>query len=165
MEMKVWKDIDGTDGLYQVNNTGEVRSVKSGKLMKPFDNGHGYMVVSLSLKNGRKNIYVHRAVASAFLKKEKGRVNVNHIDYNTKNNCVENLEWCTQAENIAYSAWRMKGQRISVSSGKLGIPYISPKMNKYRVCISVKKIDKCFARLEDAIRFRNEVLNEIGYTV
>lgn len=106
---EIWKDIDGCDG-YQVSNEGRVRScflagnwtVKKGewRLLSQHDNGHGYMRVILGSKHGQK--YVHRLVAKAFIPNPLNLPQVNHKDENKKNNCVENLEWCTGKYNCNY---------------------------------------------------------------
>ena len=66
-----WKDIPGYEGVYQVSNLGNVKSVSVNRFVhgvimnihrertiRPFDNGHGYLVVSLNKNNTRKNYYV-----------------------------------------------------------------------------------------------------------
>ena len=110
--MEIWKDIKEYEGLYQVSNLGNVKSIEravkdatreriqhlKSKIIKPTDNGKGYQIVSLN-RNGRKNKYVHRLVAEAFLDNPKNKKEVNHKDFNKKNNCVDNLEWVSQKEN------------------------------------------------------------------
>ena len=100
MDSEFWKDIKGFEGMYQVSNYGNVRSLnyrrkKIIKNLKPSYTGTGYGVVAL----GNKRFYVHRLVASEFLENPENKREVNHIDCNKENNRVDNLEWCTQTEN------------------------------------------------------------------
>lgn len=53
--------------------------------------------------NKREDVYVHRIIAGLFLDKPEGKDVVNHKDCNTKNNCVDNLEWVTTKENVDYA--------------------------------------------------------------
>ena len=63
-------------------------------------------------KNGKaKKHYVHRLVAKAFIPNPENKPNINHKDCNVKNNCVDNLEWCTQSENVRYAV--KCGRRVS----------------------------------------------------
>ena len=71
--------------------------------MIPQDNGHGYM--HIGLRDGtkdKKQFYVHRLVAQAFIPNPDNLPQVNHKDCNVSNNCAENLEWCTEEYNLAY---------------------------------------------------------------
>lgn len=72
------------------------------RILKPrFTKGHWY--VSLC-KNGKSvNHYIHRLVAEAFIPNPDRLPEVNHIDENTANNHVNNLEWCTSKYNMTYS--------------------------------------------------------------
>ena len=111
--MEEWKDIIGYEGYYQVSSKGNVRSldrtlinangVKSsvkGKEIYKSLVGAGYYQVKLYKDGKKSNKYVHQLVANAFISNPKNCSEINHIDYNKENNCVENLEWCTHIENI-----------------------------------------------------------------
>lgn len=103
-----WRDIEGYEGFYQVSNLGRVRSLtrpihnymKPGKVLAQHDNGHSYVSVGLH-KPGmvNKHAYVHRLVAKAFIPNPDNLPEVNHKDFNKKNNTVENLEWVTSSDN------------------------------------------------------------------
>ena len=116
---EIWKDIKDYEEKYQVSNTGRVkikenitqrmnmgvlRNYKQKEIiMKPSENGYGYLKVGLN-KNGKyKNSYIHRLVATAFLSNEDNLPQVNHIDGNKHNNCVNNLEWCTEKDNSIHA--------------------------------------------------------------
>jgi len=62
----------------------------------------GYSFVCLYNKQGRKNFYIHRLVAEAFLSNPNSYCEINHIDENKCNNVIENLEWCTRSYNLTY---------------------------------------------------------------
>lgn len=99
---ELWKNIRGYDDYYLVSNKGRVKSIKTGKIRKLFDNNQGYMILTLS-KNGRKKGFsVHRLVAINFLRKRINRNSVNHKDGNQKNNNIRNLEWVTNSENLKH---------------------------------------------------------------
>lgn len=112
-----WKDIKGYEGLYQVSNLGRVKSLdryitksngvvqfKKGIIKTPKVNSDEYHTVTLS-KNGRnKTIGIHILVAQHFIPNPENKLEVNHKDFDRKNNSVNNLEWCTHQENIKYSA-------------------------------------------------------------
>ena len=104
---EVWKDIEGYEGLYQVSNTGQVKSLNYKgrgvvKLLKQAINHNGYNYVIL-YKNGKTKHYsVHRLVALAFIPNPDNLPIVNHKDENPSNNNVNNLEWCTIAYNNNY---------------------------------------------------------------
>lgn len=104
---EVWKDIPNYEGLYQVSNFGNVKSLnykRSGKekILKPRKNKLGYMFVDLYKNNKPKTFLVHRLVANVFLKNNNNLPCVNHKDENKDNNHIDNLEFCTYKENINY---------------------------------------------------------------
>ena len=96
--MEKWEDIKGYEGLYQISNQGKVKSLRKWdvnngfvdceRLLHPTNNGRGYLIIVLGKNKKRKNFYIHRLVATAFLDKPIDKNVVNHKDYNTMNNCV-----------------------------------------------------------------------------
>jgi len=111
--LEEWRDITGYGGYYQVSSKGNVRSLDrtiidstgvkrkiKGKQLTPSITNIGYIQVRLLKKGHQKSMYVHRLVSKEFIENPMHYKEVNHIDYNKENNCVENLEWCTHIYNM-----------------------------------------------------------------
>ena len=108
---EIWKDIKGYEGLYQVSNLGNVKSLKTNKNLYS-SNAKGYRRVGL-FKGKRKGYSIHRLVAQAFIPNPENKPCVNHKDCNRANNNVNNLEWCTHKENNNYKTHKLR-TRISM---------------------------------------------------
>lgn len=78
---------------------------QKGDKVKPFISKYGYIEYILSdADENQKHIQAHRIVASLFLTQSNAnQLHVNHIDGNKQNNHMDNLEWCTIAENEQHS--------------------------------------------------------------
>lgn len=117
-----WKSISGYEGMYSVSSEGVVKSLDrtiivtvwgktfpkklNGKVLKQMNDKHGsigYMYVFLCKDGKLQRYYVHRLVASAFLENAENKPTVNHIDGNSINNNVDNLEWATFSENTKHA--------------------------------------------------------------
>lgn len=138
---EIWKPVavKGFESKYEVSNLGRVKSIgtyntcKKG-ILTPMIDTSGYEHVMLFNNGVKKDISVHRLVALTFISNPEELRYVNHKDENIRNNNVENLEWCTNAYNIAYSLgksvkqYSKKGELIEVfntiadASKKLNIP-------------------------------------------
>lgn len=97
-----WKPCVGYEGRYEVSNIGRVKSLVTNQLLKPATDKLGRKQVALSLNSKVKATRIHRLVAKAFISNHENKPQVNHIDNNPSNNCVENLEWCTAKENTQH---------------------------------------------------------------
>lgn len=99
MEKEIYKDIAWYEWKYAITSLGKVWSYRSQKFMKQFDNWNWYMDIMLSKNHSTKHFYIHRLVASAFLKNDLWKTEVNHKNGIKTDNSVENLEWVSHAEN------------------------------------------------------------------
>lgn len=101
---------------YSVTDDGEVYSKKTKRFLKKSSNHKGYFQVCLIVDGKKKTVRVHQLVARAFIPNPTKRKQINHIDGNKKNNCVENLEWCTNSENQIHS-YRVIGNKSHGGGG------------------------------------------------
>lgn len=91
---------------YYISNFGNVFSSKKGKLKKlsPWlDSKGNYYQIGLCKNNKRFRFLVHRLVAQTFLDNPHNYPEVNHKDNNSRNNNINNLEWCTRKYNLNQS--------------------------------------------------------------
>lgn len=112
MEEEIWKEISGHEGRYMVSSIGRVKSMQHrrgnpppnrlrimrgiDKILKPFLAGRGYPCVSIGERNKK---LIHRLVAEAFIPNPEKKPTVNHKNGIKSDNRVENLEWCSYADN------------------------------------------------------------------
>jgi hypothetical protein len=114
---EIWKDVPGYEGLYQVSNIGNIKSlpkrrVKEDKILKFNINvRHNYASVVFTKDGIKKSLRVNRLVALAFIPNPKNKCFVNHIDSNRLNNRIENLEWVTVKENSEHA---LKNGRVPI---------------------------------------------------
>ena len=105
---EIWKPVVGYEGLYEVSNLGNVKTLhyyggRRQKLMSLGKRSDGYLTVGLSKNGICKHYSVHRLVAIAFIPNPDNLEMVNHKDENKENNNADNLEWCTRSYNQLYS--------------------------------------------------------------
>lgn len=100
--------VDDNGNVYTRKKRGSVE-LGDYRKMKSQVSKHGYMVTMLRHNGKLKNFKNHRLVAIMFIKNRDNLPFVNHIDCDTKNNTVSNLEWCTPKGNIVHA---FKNKRI-----------------------------------------------------
>lgn len=131
MSEEIWKDIKGFEGLYQVSNLGQVKSLErfrkgengslvtvKEKILKPQINSNGYYQVGLCKNSKVKRYMVHRLVYEAFNGQIPEDLQVNHINEVKTDNRLENLNLMTCKEN---NNWGTRNERASIkmTNGKL----------------------------------------------
>ena len=84
-------------GTFECSNKGRIRQISNGQILSGSSDDKGYTCVKLNNKNHK----LHRIIATTFIPNDDplNKTEVNHIDENKANNCVDNLEWCTSKEN------------------------------------------------------------------
>ncbi len=96
----MWKTIEGYEGLYQINEDGEILNVKTGKIRKQRIKKNGYIDIDLYDKNHNIKWHrIHRLVAQTFIPNPNNLPIVMHIDNDKSNNNVNNLKWGSISEN------------------------------------------------------------------
>lgn len=122
---EIWKDCKGYEGKYQVSNLGRVWSIGSQKYLKGSYDKDGYRQAYLTAKNGKsKKEFIHRLVALAFIPNPNNLPQVNHIDENKQNNCVDNLEWVSIKDNANHGT---RNKRVSKANS---IPVYCVELDK-----------------------------------
>lgn len=115
-ELYEWRPVVGYEGLYEVNNLGEVRSLDrtvncnggsaniKGRILTQHQAYNGYLRVALCSNGIMKNKLAHRLVAEAFVPNDdpEHKTQCNHKDEDKTNNRASNLEWCNQKYNNEY---------------------------------------------------------------
>ena len=108
------KPIKGWEDKYLAYSDGRIYSLLRNKFLKPRMSMDGYERVCLFNDGKRYEYRVHRLIAETFIDNTDDLPQVNHKDFNRSNNCLDNLEWCTNYENIHYSINVYNGKHFTI---------------------------------------------------
>lgn len=170
----MWKGIENFGEYYEISTVGELKSieriidygkikaVRPSRILKFREGKYGYLYTVISVNKVRKTLKPHRLVALAFIPNPENKPEVNHINGVKTDNRVENLEWCTEKENInhAYKIGLRKGKRgesshyskltqelvneikyayknENISQLKLGVRYDVSQSQIFRICNNI----------------------------
>jgi hypothetical protein len=115
---ETWRPAPGFESDYLISDRGRISSTEGRvrqrtgftrrrppKILSMCDDGRGYWQAVLSVDGRDFHVRPHRLVALAFVGPEPfPGAEVNHIDFDTRNNVPSNLEWATRLENVTHSA-------------------------------------------------------------
>lgn len=129
----------------EVNRCGIMRNRKSGNIYAWNVDEKGYLCAMYGMGKGKKKkMRQHRVVMETFVPNIENKPFINHIDSNTKNNSLSNLEWCTAKENIIHS--------LRAGRTKSGLAKLSQEDAEYIRRVH-KKRDKEFGAKALSIKF------------
>lgn len=101
--LKMWKDIAGFEGRYQINEDGNIKNATNGRILTSALDPDGYKQIGIRKLGERKKYWfkIHRLVALAFLEvpDNYASLQIDHIDRDKTNNNYMNLRWVTNQEN------------------------------------------------------------------
>lgn len=109
-DKEIWKQLThlkGPSKKYAVSSHGRLASydtnIEDKYILKLHLNG-GFPMATIHVNGKSKALFVHNAMAVAFLKKHSPKCNcVIHLDYDKANNELSNLKWATKAEQVEHS--------------------------------------------------------------
>lgn len=149
---------------YEITSNGEVFIIKNNerKILKTYDNGTGYKMVSLRVFKKYKLHYVHRLVAKYFIENPNFLNEVNHIDFDKSNNSINNLEWCSRIHNMKhyyYTKFDYTKQKIKSNKERINTKHNNVCYIDLPYCIDFYKYTQKWR-----LRFRsNGIRKHIGY--
>lgn len=108
-----FKQVKGDPLTFHNDKAGTIKLKK----LKPQDNRTGYLKLTLKVNGKSVKEYVHRLVLLAWRGPFPAGKETNHIDMNTHNNKLENLEFVTRAENILHSRLSQQGDITKTKEG------------------------------------------------
>lgn len=111
--IELWRPIRGYEGLYEVSDKGQVRSLttrgrgvlslrKAPKILKPDFNQNGYPRIALSKDRLIRKHFIHRLVLEAFVGPKPHRLEACHFNGVRDDNRSDNLGWVTRKENCSH---------------------------------------------------------------
>ena len=171
---EMWRSIKGYEGLYEISNKGRVKSLAryykafgyrkiiiEEKIMSPVESPQGYYQIGLSKEGAKKHVQIHRLVAQAFIPNPQSLPFINHKDENKKNNCVDNLEWCTPEYNVNYGSGiaRAKEARKTKKIKR------AEEIRKAKQLRKPAKKDEIEMVLKEANMTKTVLANDLGITI
>jgi hypothetical protein len=128
----MWKDIPNYEGIYKINEIGEVLSVKKDKKLTNTMDSTGYYCVGLTNKK-TKIFRVHKLMAITFLNHipDGHKLVIDHIDNNKLNNKIENIQIVTQRKNTTKDRVKDAPLGSSFYKGKYHVRFYLNGKNMY----------------------------------
>ncbi len=142
---------------YLVYTNGDIKSKRTGKMLKPHIIKTGYHNVILEKNGVRRCASVHRLVGECHIDNPENKPQIDHIDRNPSNNDISNLRWATlseQGQNKGISKLNTSGYKNIHYRADLKSWIYSKECNCQRICY------KRFQTIEEAIDFKKKYEEE-----
>tara|TARA_R110000851_G_scaffold133406_1_gene268287 strand:- start:373 stop:867 length:495 start_codon:yes stop_codon:yes gene_type:complete len=157
---EIWKDVIGYEGVYEVSNLGNVKSlarkgVREDKILKPNADSQGYLKVGLSSSGKLKIVRIHQLVAVAFLNHTPSgnKLVVDHKNNIGTDNRLENLQIITNRENTS---------KDKKGTSKYAGVYWSKQSKKWRAQITINGKMKHLGLFTDELKASEAYQNKLS---
>ena len=178
LQLEIWKDIPGYEGLYQASNLGRIKGLKrkvstgnngyriiKEQIKKPVLQKSGYYHIALYKNCKRQEFNVHKIILMTFNPVKKNEeTSIDHIDMNKTNNSLNNLEWVTPKENNR-RMWDKKPPKTTLKKTLASSKNIQIAIEKSKKKVAQYKNNKLicvYNSISDAARKLNIQGSHIG---
>jgi len=154
--MEKYRNVLNYEDLYLISNFGNIKSIKTGKILKPSKDNKGYLRVYLSKNSKKKTIRVHILVAQSFLNHLNNgslEIVVDHKDNDKNNNKEDNLQLITNRQNCSKD-------KINKTSKYTGVCFDKYR-NKWSAEIRIKGVKKKLGRFINEVDAYNAYQKEL----
>lgn len=145
------KDIIGYEGIYQINEYGEIRRADNFKLLHPYITNKGYKAIDLNKNGVRSKFLVHRLVALHFVPNPNNYPIVLHKDNDKLNTHYSNLIWGTYSQNNA-QAIRDGLNTVPVSDTSKTYVEHDESCDDFHICVGSKEVIELTKTTESIVR-------------
>ena len=161
-----YREIEGYDGKYIINNQGDIISNYTDIFVKQRLRKNGYLDVGLHKNGHTERLLTHRLIGQCFIPNPNNLPTIDHIDGDRTNNHVSNLRWADynlQALNRKYVVDSEFPNHISYTGDKKSYDVRIQRGGKYFGRKQFKVSDE--NSLEDAIEYRNTLYKRLGWLI
>ena len=146
---------------YSINQIGQVKNIKTNRILKYGLMTSGYYFVNLKKDKKGYNKSIHRLIAQFFISNcDETKNEVNHKNGIKTDNRIENLEWVTRSENIKHMYdIGLKNYKPKHYKGKFGFEH---NRSKSIICLNNNKV---YGSISEASRELNVSISSISLSL